>query len=70
VQCSQILDGSISVTELGENNAVKTLKKRIQALKDSFGQNRTAKLWIEYMNMIDFCVNSSPLKGQDIGFFI
>ena len=34
-------------------DAVKTLKKRIQAFKDSFGQNRTAKLWIEYMNMID-----------------
>ena len=49
----KLLDGSISVTELGENNAVKTLKKRIQAFKDSFGQNRTAKLWIEYMNMID-----------------
>jgi hypothetical protein len=49
----KLLDGSISVTELGENNAVKTLKKRIQALKDSVGQNRTAKIWIEYMNMID-----------------
>ena len=49
----KLLGGSISVTELGENNAVKTMKKRIQALKDSFGQNRTAKLWIEYMNMID-----------------
>ena len=49
----KILDGSISVTELRENNAVKTLKKHIQALKDSFGQNRTAKLWIEYMHMID-----------------
>ena len=49
----KLLGGSISVTELGENNAVKTLKKRIQAFKDSFGQNRTAKLWIEYMNMID-----------------
>jgi hypothetical protein len=27
----KLLDGIISVTELGENNAVKTLKKRIQA---------------------------------------
>ena len=49
----KLLDGSISVTELGENNAVKTLKKRIQAFQEPFGQNRTAKLWIEYMNMID-----------------
>ena len=49
----KLLGGSISVTELGENNAVKTLKKRIQAFKDSFGQNRTAKFCIEYMNMID-----------------
>ena len=32
----KLLDGIISVTELGENNAVKTLKKRIQAFKDSF----------------------------------
>ena len=49
----KLLDGIISVTELGENNAVKTLNKRIQAFKDSFDQNRTAKLWIECMNMID-----------------
>ena len=49
----KLLDGIISVTELGENNAVKTLKKRIQAFNGSFGQNRTAKLWIEYMNRID-----------------
>ena len=38
----KLLDGIISVTELGENNAVKTLKKRIQAFNGSFGQNRTA----------------------------
>ena len=46
----KLLDGSISVTETGENNAV---NNRIQTFKVSFGQNRTAKLWIEYMNMID-----------------
>jgi hypothetical protein len=38
----KLLDGRISATELGENNAVRTLKKRIQAFNDSFGQNRTA----------------------------
>ena len=37
----------------GFHTEMSFLKKRIQAFKDSFGQNRTAKLWIEYMNMID-----------------
>lgn len=61
----RLVDGSFSVADIESSQVLDAIDKRMQTLKDTMTDQRTAQLWFQYMEMID--IVRSFLRSERTG---
>lgn len=49
----KLADGTLTLQAFAENNALKTVTSKLVTFKKSLEGNRTSKLWMQYMDMVE-----------------
>ena len=48
-----VLSGSVTITDIRETEVLSKLKEKLDTMKSNLQNYKTAKLWLQYMDMID-----------------
>lgn len=65
----EIMDGDKGIDAVLESRSVEAINKRLEEEKRSMKDQRTVKLWLQYMNMFDILRQFIKQSVQGTGYF-